>query len=66
MIFCIFILDEKIFIWFITGADLSCHTIAKMLQYDASLWFSLSKVDPYPYLKKRLIPLFFRIIYNIL
>eukprot|EP00026_Physarum_polycephalum_P002440 Phypoly_transcript_02446.p1 GENE.Phypoly_transcript_02446~~Phypoly_transcript_02446.p1 ORF type:complete len:493 (-),score=69.68 Phypoly_transcript_02446:126-1604(-) len=28
------------------GTDLSCHQVAKVLQYDATMWFGLSKVDP--------------------
>jgi hypothetical protein len=33
---------------FTKGSDINCHTVAKLLQCDASLWFNLAKIDPYP------------------
>lgn len=30
------------------GSDISCHIVAKVLQFDSILWFNLSNIDPYP------------------
>lgn len=29
------------------GSDISCHTVAKILQMDSFLWFKMENIDPY-------------------